>query len=123
MKPDQKGWNRHMLAFPRMPEWEVDELAGSYFSFLARENAVPSRFAFLRWLGFERTYCNAQIMDISDLTSTWIALADKLEIGLDTMIRQLSTKPYWACFYKQDHLPVPELEAVRKMPVDTELLL
>lgn len=112
-----------MLAFPRMPEWEVDELAGSYFSFLARENSVSSRFSFLRWLGFERNYCNAQIMDIGELTPTWIALADKLEIGLDTMIRQLSTKPYWACFYKQDHLAAPELRALTKLPVDMELLL
>lgn len=99
-----------MYPFPRMPEWDTDELAGSYFSRIAHENAVPSRFAFMRWLGFDRTLCNSQIMDICDLTPTWIALADKLEIGLDAMLGQLSTKPYWACFYRQQQLPSSELE-------------
>lgn len=112
-----------MLAFPRMPEWDEDEIAGSYFSYLARENAIPSRFAFLRWLGFERNYCNAQVMDISDLTSTWIGLAEKLEIGLDVMIRQLSTKPYWACFYREPRLPESELKILRGLPAELELLL
>jgi hypothetical protein len=54
----------------------------------------------MRWLGFAKKHCGTQIMDIGDLTPTWTALAEKLEIGLDDLIGQLSTKPYWSCFYR-----------------------
>ncbi|SCK42643.1 hypothetical protein VAR608DRAFT_4089 [Variovorax sp. HW608] len=75
-----------MLPFPSMVEWDADELAGNYFSRLAGENGVSSKYAFLRWLGFSRNLCHGQIMDIVNLSPTWIALAEKLEISLDDIL-------------------------------------
>jgi len=113
-----------MLAFPWMPEWDTDEIAGSYLSRMAKENGVASRVRFLRWLGFATNLSETQIMDVSELTPAWIALADKLEIGLNDMIRQLSTKPYWACFYRQNRrLPDSEVKILSRLPMAPELLL
>ncbi|MBT2321901.1 TniQ family protein [Variovorax paradoxus] len=108
-----------MLAFPSMPEWETDELAGNYFSRIARENGVRFRHTFMSWLGFKKNNCGAQIMDISDLTPSWVQLAEKLGIGLDDMVGQLSTKPYWVRFYR---LPSSEIEAPSPLPAAQALL-
>lgn len=112
-----------MYPFPWMPEWETDEIAGSYFSRLAHENAVLSKYSFLKWLGFSRTLCAGQIMDISELRPTWIDLSEKLEISLDDLIQRLSTKPYWACFYTQRQLSRRHVEALSRLPTRLEVVL
>ncbi|MDR6861442.1 TniQ family protein [Variovorax guangxiensis] len=112
-----------MYPFPRMLEWETDEIAGSYFSRIAYENAVLSKYWFLKWLGISRNLRAAQIMDISELRPTWIGLSEKLEISLDDLIQWLSTKPYWACFYIQRQLSRRDLEALSRLPIRLDVVL
>lgn len=110
-----------MYPFPWMPEWATDEIAGSYFSRIAHENGLLSKYSFLKWLGFSGPLCAGQIMDISELRPTWIALSDKLEISLDDLTQRLSTKPYWACFYIQ--LSRKPVEALSRLPTCLEFVL
>lgn len=125
-----------VLPLPYIPEPRPDELVGNVLTDIIDANSLGSKHVLMKWLGFTRAQRNAQFMDISVLTPTWIELSEKLGIKLKDLVEALSTKPYWACFHTRRRittaklsnaeiadLRVPELVLVEQAPMRAELQL